>query len=74
MHRDQHRARIKAPGADPASARPSRPRGRVAATDELRKSTARARRAEIALVSSYLRALRRLGEVPLTPSRPEMPH
>ena len=34
----------------------------------------RVRRAEVALVSSYLRALRRLGEVPLTTPRPEMPH
>jgi hypothetical protein len=41
--------------------------------EELR-SRARARRAEVALVSSYLRALRRLGEVPLSASRPEMPH
>ena len=41
--------------------------------EELRKS-ARARRADVAVVSSYLRALRRLGEVPLTAARPEMPH
>jgi hypothetical protein len=40
----------------------------------LRKIAARARRAEVALVSSYLRALRGLGEVPLTAPRPEMPH
>lgn len=34
----------------------------------------RVRRAEIALVSSYLRALRRPGEVRLTSPHPEMPH
>jgi hypothetical protein len=34
----------------------------------------RVRRAEVALVSSYLRALRRPGEVPLTSPRPEMPN
>lgn len=46
--------------------------GREDSRQELRSQ--RVRRAEVALVSSYLRALRRLGEVPLTPPHPEMPH
>ena len=48
-------------------------RGTGESPQELR-SSARARRAEVALVSSYLRALRRLGGVPITAPRPEMPH
>ena len=46
--------------------------GREESQQELRSQ--RVRRAEVALVSSYLRALRRLGEVPLTAPHPEMPH
>lgn len=46
--------------------------GREESRQELRSQ--RVRRAEVALVSSYLRALRRLGEMPLSAPHPEMPH
>jgi hypothetical protein len=53
--------------------RPAQRRLTGESPEELRYS-ARARRAEVALVSSYLRALRRLGEVPIAAPHPEMPH
>ena len=49
-------------------------RGRKHAREELRSSAARARRSEVALVSSYLRALRRLGEGGAPAPRPGLPH
>ena len=61
------------PARDAATDRTRRARGLVDSSDELPKGAARARRAEAAIVSSYLRALRSLGDVPFG-ARPEMPH